>query len=66
MGMTENQGGSDLRTNTTRAEPSGDGSLPPSWPQMVHVGADVRCFSGSRAIAEGFELFLDAAMDAGW
>lgn len=26
MGMTENQGGSDLRTNTTRAEPSGDGS----------------------------------------
>ena len=25
MGMTENQGGSDLRTNTTRAEPSGDG-----------------------------------------
>ena len=24
--MTENQGGSDLRTNTTRAEPSGDGS----------------------------------------
>jgi putative acyl-CoA dehydrogenase len=26
MGMTENQGGSDLRTNTTRAEPVGDGS----------------------------------------
>ena len=26
MGMTENQGGSDLRTNVTRAEPSGDGS----------------------------------------
>jgi putative acyl-CoA dehydrogenase len=26
MGMTENQGGSDLRTNTTRAEPAGDGS----------------------------------------
>jgi putative acyl-CoA dehydrogenase len=25
MGMTENQGGSDLRTNTTRAEPVGDG-----------------------------------------
>jgi putative acyl-CoA dehydrogenase len=25
MGMTENQGGSDLRTNTTRAEPAGDG-----------------------------------------
>jgi putative acyl-CoA dehydrogenase len=27
MGMTENQGGSDLRTNSTRAEPSGDGSF---------------------------------------
>ena len=25
--MTENQGGSDLRTNTTRAEPAGDGSF---------------------------------------
>jgi putative acyl-CoA dehydrogenase len=25
MGLTENQGGSDLRTNTTRAEPSGGG-----------------------------------------
>jgi putative acyl-CoA dehydrogenase len=27
MGMTENQSGSDLRTNTTRAEPAGDGSF---------------------------------------
>jgi putative acyl-CoA dehydrogenase len=27
MGMTENQGGTDLRTNTTRAEPAGDGSF---------------------------------------
>jgi putative acyl-CoA dehydrogenase len=27
MGMTENQGGSDLRTNTTRAEPVDDGSF---------------------------------------
>jgi putative acyl-CoA dehydrogenase len=27
MGMTENQGGSDLRTNTTRAEAVGDGSF---------------------------------------
>ena len=27
MGMTENQGGSDLRTNTTRAAPSGDGTF---------------------------------------
>jgi putative acyl-CoA dehydrogenase len=27
MGMTENQGGSDLRTNTTRAVPSADGTF---------------------------------------
>jgi putative acyl-CoA dehydrogenase len=27
MGLTENQGGSDLRTNITRAEPSADGSF---------------------------------------
>ena len=27
MGMTENQGGSDLRTNVTRAEPCADGSF---------------------------------------
>ena len=27
MGMTENQGGSDLRTNSTRAEPTADGSF---------------------------------------
>ena len=27
MGMTENQGGSDLRTNETRAEPAGDGAF---------------------------------------
>jgi putative acyl-CoA dehydrogenase len=27
MGMTENQGGSDLRTNSSRAEPTGDGSF---------------------------------------
>jgi len=26
MGMTERQGGSDVRTNTTRAEPAGDGA----------------------------------------
>ena len=65
MGMTENQGGSDLRTNTTRAEPSGDGKFPPVWPQMVHVGADVRRFSCPRTVAERLELLSDAALDAG-
>ena len=65
MGMTENQGGSDLRTNTTRAEPAGDGTFPPHRPQMVHVGADVRRLPGAGASAEGPELFPAAALDAG-
>ena len=64
MGMTENQGGSDLRTNSTRAEPAGDGSFRSARPQMVHVGADVRRFSRSRANRQGPELFPDAALDA--
>ena len=41
MGMTENQGGSDLRTNTTRAEPPAT-AVSAARAQMVHVGADVR------------------------
>ena len=65
MGMTENQGGTDLRTNSTRAEPAGDGSFRLLRRQMVHVGADVRRLSDSRAIAEGPELLLHAALDAG-
>ena len=66
MGMTENQGGSDLRTNVTRAEPAGDGSFRLLRPQMVHVGAHVRRLPGAGAIAEGPELLPDAALDAGW
>src|SRR5262249_13128476 len=31
--------------------------FPPSRPQMVHVGADVRCFFDPRAVAQGPELF---------
>ena len=65
MGMTENQGGSDLRTNSTRAEPAGDGIVPPHRPQMVFVGADVRRLPGAGAIGEGPELLPAAALDAG-
>ena len=65
MGMTENQGGSDLRTNVTRAEPVERRQLPAIRPQMVHVGADVRRLPGAGAVAERFELLPDAALDAG-
>ena len=42
MAMTEKQGGSDVRANTTRAEPVGDGALRDHGPQVVLLGADVR------------------------
>ena len=35
MAMTEKQGGSDVRANTTRAEPDGDGALRDQRPQVV-------------------------------
>ena len=40
MGMTEKQGGTDVRANITRAVRDGR-CLPHHRPQMVHVGADV-------------------------
>ena len=46
MGMTEKQGGSDVRANTTRAEFDGDDAWGRRYrahrPQVVHLGADVR------------------------
>ena len=48
MGMTERQGGTDVRANTTLAEP-GRRRLCDHRPQMVHVGADVRRLSRARA-----------------
>ena len=47
MGMTEKQGGTDVRANTTRAEPR-PGRIRAYRPQMVHVGAHVRCLPGAR------------------
>ena len=52
MGMTERQGGTDVRANITEAatarRPCRD-----HRPQVVHVGADVRCLPGARPRATG-------------
>ena len=49
MGMTEKQGGSDVRANVTEARPHvGDGELHPARPQVVHLGADERRLPGAR------------------
>ena len=55
MGMTEKQGGTDVRANTTRAEPPAT-ALSPDRPQMVHVGADVRRLPGAGAGAGRADL----------
>jgi putative acyl-CoA dehydrogenase len=68
MGMTEKQGGSDVRANSTRAEFEADDAwgkrLPHHRPQVVHVGADVRCLPGAGADAYRPELLLPAAAAA--
>ena len=46
MGMTERQGGTDVRANITEAAPAWR-SCRDHRPQMVHVGADVRCLLGA-------------------
>ena len=55
MGMTEKQGGSDVRANTTRAEPRRQRRLGPALPrhrpQVVLLGADVRRLPGAGADA---------------
>ena len=49
MGMTEKQGGSDVRANTTRAHPLGAGpaQLRAGGPQVVPLRADVRRVPGA-------------------
>ena len=51
MGMTEKQGGTDVRANTTTAEPAGNGGPGAEYldhrAQVVHVGAHVRCLPGA-------------------
>ncbi len=49
MSMTEKQGGSDVRANTTRAVPQPDGTYLLTGQQVVHQRADVRRLPGARA-----------------
>ena len=41
MGMTEKQGGTDVRANISSAYKTEDGLWAIEWPQMVYVCADV-------------------------
>ena len=50
MAMTEKQGGSDVRANTTAAEPV-DGGYRPHRPQVVLLGADERPVPDARPSA---------------
>jgi len=49
MGMTEKQGGSDVRANTTRAVRSADGSYRITGHKWFFFGAAMRCPPGSGA-----------------
>ena len=61
MGMTEKQGGTDVRANTTTATPAADG-YSHHRAQMVHVGADVRRVPRAGAGAGRAHLLPDAAL----
>ncbi len=69
MGMTEKQGGSDVRANTTRAVRAGSDAWGERYrdhrPQVVLLGADVRCLPGAGAGAGRPHLLLPAARAAG-
>ena len=50
MGMTEKQGGSDVRANVTEARPTSvRRRVHPARAQVVHLGADERRLPGARA-----------------
>ena len=49
MGMTEKQGGSDVRANTTRGRRHLRRDLPPHRAQVVHQRPDVRSVPRARA-----------------
>ena len=50
MGMTEKQGGSDVRANVTEARPTvGRRRVHPARPQVVHLRADERRLPRARA-----------------
>ncbi len=68
MGMTEKQGGTDVRANSTTAEPVGNGGpgggVHHHGAQVVHVGAHVRRLPGAGAGAGRAHLLPDAALPA--
>ncbi len=65
MGMTEKQGGSDVRANVTEARPTGGRrGVHPARPQVVHLGADERRVPGARAGARRAVLLRGAARAA--
>ena len=53
MGMTEKQGGSDVRANTTRAVAAAGRHLPADRAQVVHLGADERPVPGAGPARRG-------------
>ena len=64
MAMTEKQGGSDVRANTTRADPVGGEAGRPTTgrPQVLRLGADVRRVSRARPGAGRPHLLPRAAL----
>ena len=69
MGMTERQGGTDVRANTTAAAPIGDAGprqgLCHHRPQMVSVGADVGRLPGAGANQGRVVVLLRAPLHPG-
>ena len=61
MAMTEKQGGSDVRANTSRAVPDGDG-LPPERPQVVLLGAGLGPLLDARPHPAGHHLLRRAPL----
>ena len=66
MAMTEKQGGSDVRANTTRAEPVGDGWWELDRPQVVLLLSAVRHLPRARPGARGPVLLRARARRRGW
>ena len=63
MAMTEKQGGSDVRTNSDQARPIGPGRrVRTHRPQMVLLGADVRCIPDPGADRRRTQLLPGAAL----
>jgi putative acyl-CoA dehydrogenase len=66
MAMTEKQGGSDVRANTTEARPIGAGRsrrrVRAGRPQVVLLGADVGPVSGARAVRRVAVVLSGAAL----